>query len=225
MQAIHSNSSSPGRGVMKLYLISGLLVVALMLLAGLTMRAGQADWLPLAPDWFYALLTLHGAGMIVAMAVCAMGALWFLMRRHIELNAPLAVLAWVLIMLGVVGVIVATLFGRFGGLYTFLYPLPFHGNWPSWATGVFLIAMVLVNAGWMIWCFQILGAVLRAYGGFRGALGWDYIWHAKEFRAAGRQPPPPEAFPALVAGLDGLLAGMDAMLLGIALLVRWLTGC
>ena len=222
MQAIHSNNSSPGRGVMKLYLISGLLVVALLLLAGLTMRAAQAGWLPLSPDIFYALLTLHGAGMIVAMAVCAMGALWFLMRRHTELNAPLAVLAWVLIMLGVVGVIVATLFGRFGGLYTFLYPLPFHGNWPNWATGVFLIAMMFFNIGWMIWCFQMLGAVLRTYGGFRGALGWDYIWHSKEFRTTGRQPPPPEAFPALVVGLDGLLAGMDAMLLGIALIVRWL---
>lgn len=222
MQAIHSNNPSPGRRVMKLYLHSGLGIVALLLLAGLTMRAAQAGWLPLTPDWFYAILTLHGTGMIVAMAVCAMGALWFLMRRHTELNAPLAVLAWAFIMLGVVGVIVATLFGRFGGLYTFLYPLPFHGNWPNWATGVFLIAMVLFNVGWMIWCLQMLGAVLRTYGGFRGALGWDFVWHSKEFLAAGRQPPPPEAFPALVVGLDGLLAGMDAMLLGVALLVRWL---
>ena len=31
----------------------------------------------------------------------------------------------------------------------------------------------------------------------------------------------PEAFPALMAGFDGMLAGMSAMLLGAALLVRW----
>ncbi|MDE3067344.1 MAG: cbb3-type cytochrome c oxidase subunit I [Verrucomicrobiota bacterium] len=167
-------------------------------------------------------MTLHGAGMIVALAVCALGGLWFLIRRHIELSRPLAVLAWALIMLGVVGVIVATLVGRFGGLYTFLYPLPFHGNWPGWSTGVFLIGLVLVNVGWMIWCLQMLGAVLRAFGGLRGALAWDYVWHRQAFQAAGRQPPPPEAFPALVAGFDGLIAGMDATLLGVSLLVRWL---
>ncbi|MGH7990884.1 MAG: cbb3-type cytochrome c oxidase subunit I, partial [Limisphaerales bacterium] len=213
---------SAGRGVMKLYLVSGLIIVALMLLAGLIMRAAQATWLTLTPDWFYAILTLHGAGMIVALAVCAMGALWFLIRRHVEFNAPVAALAWVLIMLGVVGVIVATLFGRFGGLYTFLFPLPFHGSWPNWATGVFLIAMMLVNAGWMIWSAQMLGGVLRAFGGFRGALGWDYVWHKQAFQAAERQPPPPEALPAFMVGFDGLVAGMAATLLGVALLVRWM---
>lgn len=218
----HSNNSSSSRGVMKLYLVSGLIVTALMLLVGLAMRTAQAGWLTLSPELFYSLLTLHGAGMIVALAVCAMGGLWFLIRRHAELNAPLAVQAWAFIMLGVVGVIVATLAGRFGGLYTFLYPLPFDGNWPSWSTGVFLIGMVLVNVGWMTWCLQMLGAVLRTYGGFRGALAWDYVWHKPAFQAAGRQPPPPEAFPALVAGFDGLIAGMDATLLGVALLVRWL---
>jgi cytochrome c oxidase subunit 1 len=220
--AIHLNNPSPGRRVMKLYLHSGLGIVALLLLAGLAMRAAQANWLPLAPDVFYAVLTLHGAGMIVALAMCGMGALWYLMRRHIELNAPLALLAWALIMLGVVGVIVVTVFGRFGGLYTFLYPLPFQGNWPNWSTGVFLIAMMLVNIGWMIWCFQMLGAVLRAYGGFRGALAWDFVRHKTAFQSAGRQPPPPEALPAFMAGFDGLIAGMAAMLLGVALLVRWL---
>lgn len=207
---------------MTLYLASGLIVTALMLLAGLTMRTAQADWMPLPPEWFYAILTLHGAGMVVALAVCAMGGLWFLIRRHVELNAALAVLAWALIMMGVVGVIVATLVGRFGGLYTFLYPLPFGGNWPGWATGMFLIGMVLVNAGWMIWCFQMLGSVLRAFDGFRGALAWDYVWHKQAFQAAGRRAPPPEALPALMVGLDGLIAGMAATLLGISLVVRWL---
>lgn len=220
--AIHSNNSSPGRGVMKLYMSSGLIITALMMLAGLIMRTAQANWMTLPPDWFYAILTLHGAGMIVALAVCAMGGLWFLIRRHIGLSAPLAVFAWLMIMLGVVGVIVATLAGRFGGLYTFLYPLPFDGNWPGWATGVFLISMVLVNVGWMVWSFQMLGSVLRAFGGFRGALAWDYVWHKQAFQAVGRQPPPPEALPALMVGIDGLIAGMAATLLGVSLVVRWL---
>lgn len=215
--------SVTGRRIMKLYLQSGLAIVGPMLLVGLTMRTAQANWLPtLAADTFYDLLTLHGAGMIVGMALCGMGALWFLMRRQVHLSAPLALLAWGTIILGVIGVVVATVVGHFSGLYTFLHPLPFHGSWPDWATGVFLISMVLVNIGWMIWCFQMLGAVLRAYGGLRGALAWDYVWLPKSFKAAGREPPPPEAFPALLAGLDGLVAGMVATLLVVALLARWL---
>jgi cytochrome c oxidase subunit 1 len=207
---------------MRLYLHSGLGLTALMLLVGLVMRAAQANWVPnLSPGNFYALLTLHGAGMLVGLLLCGMGGLWYLIRRHIELNATLAVVAWGFMILGTVAVLVATVFGHFAGLYTFLYPMPFDGNWPNWATGLFLIGMVLVNIGWMIWCLQMLGAVLRAYGGLRGALAWDFVWFSKSFKAAGRQPPPPEAFPALVAGLDGLVAGAAATLLVIALLVRW----
>jgi cytochrome c oxidase subunit 1 len=217
-----STNDSTGRSVMKLYLTSGLVLSALMMLVGLTMRMAQAQWISIQPTMFYELLTLHGAGMIIALVVCAMGGLWFLMRRRISLSAPLAVASWILIMLGVAGVVISVVFGHYAGLYTFLYPLPFIGSWPSWATGVFLIGMMLINMGWMIWCFQILGAVLRAYGSLRGALGWDFVWHPKAFAAAGREPPPPEAFPALVAGLDGLVTGMGAMLLGVALLVRWI---
>jgi len=217
-----STSDPVGRSVMKLYLASGLVVAILMMLVGLAMRMSQAQWLSMPPEIFYELLTLHGAGMIIALLICAMGGLWFLMRRRITLSAPLAVAAWALIILGVVGVVISAVFGNYAGLYTFLYPLPFMGNWHGWATGVFLIGMMLINTGWMIWCFQMLGAVFRAYGGLRGAMGWNFVWRPKKFAAAGHKPPPPEAFPALVAGVDGLLTGMAGMLLGIALLVRWI---
>ena len=193
---------------MKLYLHSGLGLTALMLLVGLVMRAAQANWVPaLSPGNFYALLTLHGAGMLVGLLLCGMGGLWFLMRRHIHLSAPLAVLAWAFNMLGVGGVLVATVFGHFAGLYTFLYPMPFDGNWPSWATGVFLISMVLVNVGWMIWCFQMLGAVLRAYGGLRGALGWDFVWHPKAFLAVAGNHRRRKLFPPWSRALTGWWRG------------------
>ena len=216
------NDVSPGRRVMRLYLHAGLGLTALMLLVGLVMRAAQAKWVPdLPPGAFYSLLTLHGAGMAVGLALCGMGGLWFLIRRYVDLSAPLAVLALIFTLLGVVGVLIATVFGHFAGLYTFLYPMPFDGNWPNWATGLFLISMVLVNIGWMIWCFQMVGSVVRMHGGLLEAMGWDYVFHSKAFKAAGRQPPPPEAFPALMVGLDGLVAGMAATLLVISLLVRW----
>ncbi|MEO6923131.1 MAG: cbb3-type cytochrome c oxidase subunit I [Acidobacteriaceae bacterium] len=217
-----STNNSVGRRVMRLYLGSGLIIVAVMMFVGLTMRMAQAGWLTIQPGLFYELLTLHGAGMVVALVVCAMGGLWFLMHRRISMSAPLAITSWVLIMVGVVAAIVAVVFGHYSGLYSFLDPLPFMGSWPNWATGVFLIGMALINIGWMIWCFQILGAVARAYGGVRGALGWDYVWHPKAFAATGLKPPPVEAFPAVVAAVDGLITGMSATLLVVALLARWM---
>ncbi|MDA8377572.1 MAG: cbb3-type cytochrome c oxidase subunit I [Planctomycetia bacterium] len=215
------SSDTTGRRVMALYMGTGLTLTALMMLAGLMLRASQAGWMPLSPGQFYAVLTMHGAVVIVALMLCGMGGLWILVRRQASLSAPTAVIAYLFIATGAAGVIISTLWGGFAGLYTFLAPLPFHGSWPYWSTGVFLISMTLITIGWMAWCMQMLGAVLRAYGGSLGALAWDYVWHRKTFDASGHQPPPPEAFPALMAGFDGMLAGMSAMLLGAALLVRW----
>ena len=214
-------SDKTSRRVMALYIGTGLALTALMMLAGLMLRASQAQWLPMSPGQFYAVLTLHGAGVIVGMMLCGMGGLWFLMRRQTDLNATAAVLAYAFIAAGVVAVVVSTLVGGFAALYTFLTPLPFYGSWPYWSTGVFLIGMTLITMGWMAWCMQMLGGVLRAYDGALGALAWDYVWHRKKFDTSGRKLPPPEAFPALMAGFDGLLAGMSAMLLGMALFVHW----
>lgn len=210
------------RTVMNLYVVSGLAIVGVLMLVGLTMRASQAGWIPLSPRVFYELLTLHGAGMTMALVMCAMGVLWLLMRRRIALRASLAVAAWVLVLGGLIVAAVAVIFGHFAGLYTFLYPLPFIGSWLGWAAGLFLIGMMVMNIGWMIWCLQIFGAVLRAYGGMDAAFGWSYIWRHKQFKASGREPPPPEAFPALVAGVDGLITGMTATLLIASLIVRWI---
>lgn len=216
-------STTSGRRVMKLYVYSGLIIVALMMLAGITMRAEQAGWASgVSAGLFYALLTLHGAGMIVGLLLCGMGALWYLMCRHIHMSAPLAALACILQVVGVIGIVIATLFGGFAALYTFLDPLPYHGTWPDWSTGLFLISMGLVCAGWVIWSLQMLGGVMRAYGGLRGAMGWDFVFFHKSFTAAGRHPPPPEAFPALLSGIDGIIAGMAGMVLMVALIVRWL---
>ena len=86
-------SNRSGRPVMNLFLGSGLGLVGRMLLAGLLLRASQAGWIPMSADSFYAVLTLHGAGMIVGLSMCGMGGLWYLVRRRIRLNPGIAV-AW-----------------------------------------------------------------------------------------------------------------------------------
>lgn len=210
------------RAVMWTFLITGLALFALMALVGLTLRAEQAAWLSYGPGTFYSLMTLHGAGMIVAMVMCGMGGLWAIMDRERAMDPVVAWTAYAAMVLGVVGVLVSVVVGRFAAAWTFLYPLPFVGaTWPSWATGVFLIGVALVMTGWMLYCLQLLGCVLRAYGGLRGAMGWDLVFHHDRFVASGRPEPPPAAFAALVVAADGLFAVAGGMLVGVALLVHW----
>jgi cytochrome c oxidase subunit I len=211
------------RRVMWAYVLAGLAVFALMFFAGLAMRAAQAQEIAIAPGTFYSLMTLHGAGMIVAMAMCGMGGLWYLMRLEAKLSERVAWASFALIVLGVVAVVIAVVGGHFGAAWTILYPLPFTGaTWPSWATGTFLIGYALFTIGWLIWCVQMLGCALTTYGGFRGALGIDYVFRPAAFAASGARAPSPQGLAALVAGIDGILTGAAGMLIGTALLAHWI---
>jgi len=223
MQALTARDLDRARSVMWTYVSTGLAIFGLMAFVGLAMRLEQAGWLSYGPDIFYALMTLHGAGMIVAIAIASMGGLWYLMSLEAPLDEGIAYWAYALMVVGVIGVLVSVLGGHFGAAWTFLYPLPFVGTWwPSWATGAFLIGMAFIMIGWTLWCAQMLACVLTRYGGFRGALAWELVFHAREFEASGKKPPPPQAFAALVAAVDGLLTGTLGMVLGIALIVHWL---
>ena len=205
------------------FVSTGIAVFGLMVLVGLLLRTEQAQWIKYDSGIFYALMTLHGAGMITAMALCGMGGLWYLMDRERPLDHGPAWVAFALIVLGVLGVLVSVIPGRFGAGWTFLYPLPFVGaTWANWATGAFLFGVAFVILGWTVWCMQILGCVLAQYGGFRGALGWDLVFHNAQFKASGKLEPPPFAFAALVTAIDGLMAAGAGMLVGVALIVHWI---
>jgi cytochrome c oxidase subunit 1 len=211
------------RRVMWWYIISGFAVFVLMAIVGFTMKIEQAQWVSYGPDTFYSLMTLHAMGMIAGVALCAMGIIWYVLRSEGPLDERVAYTAYALTVAGVAGVIVSVLVGHFGAAWTFLYPLPFVGaTWPSWATGAFLMGTSLVTIGWTVWCTQIFGCVVTRYGGIRGALAWDYVFHRKQFEAAGKHAPPPQALAAAVVAIDGLLTGAAGMVIGIALFAHWL---
>lgn len=217
------NESTGARAIMWAYLCTGIAIFGLMALVGVALRAEQAGWIAYGAGIFYAFMTLHGAGMIVAMALCGMGGLWFIMDRERAMDRGVAWSAYGAIVLGVLCVILSTVAGRFGAAWTFLYPLPFLGTtWPSWATGTFLIGIALVTLGWTVYCVQLLGCVLARYGGIRGAVAWDLVFHHDAFVASGRPEPPPHAFAALVTAVDGLFAVVGGMLVGVALIVHWI---
>jgi len=209
------------RRIMWAFVVTGLAVFVLMLLVGITMRASQANWIALGPGQFYSFMTLHGSGMIVAMATCGMGLLWYVMRQDAKLSEGVAWTSLVLIVAAVIAVLASVVVGRFGAAWTVLYPLPFIGTtWPQWATGAFLVGYALFTIGWLIWCVQMLGCALQLNGGFRGALGIDYVFRPAAFAAGGGKPPSPQSLAALVAGVDGTLTGVAGMLIGTALLAH-----
>ena len=104
-------------------LISGL-VFALMMVAGLLMRAAQGSLIDLDPALFYQLLTAHGAGMVGTAGLSGAAIMWYFVGRYVQLSAKMYWAFFSLFLLGVVFILVSIFIGGYGGAWTFLYPLP-----------------------------------------------------------------------------------------------------
>jgi cytochrome c oxidase subunit 1 len=194
---------------------TGVGLVLSMGVLGLVMRLTQAEVLGVSPDWFYRLMTLHGAGMITGVLLATMGALWYVLRADVALRASWMLASYMLIVTGALAVLVATLVGGFGAGWTFLPPLPFFpaGQWPVWSETLFFVGMLFVGTGFFVFCLDVLERVTTTYGGVTGALGWRYL--------RGREaPPPPQAIAATVVAIDGLLSMAAGMAIVVGLLGR-----
>ena len=204
------------RSVGWLFAGTGLTLFAVMGLLGLAMRLTQADVLQISPAWFYRLMTLHGAGMLTGGLLAMMGALWFVLRETVALSFERMLWSFALLVGGAVAVVVATIAGGFATGWTFLSPLPFMaaGEWSGWATGFFLVGLVLVGTGFMIFCIDVLQATTGAYGGLGGALGIGVL------RGRSESAPPPQVIGATVVSLEGLLASAVGTTVLLALLGR-----
>jgi cytochrome c oxidase subunit I len=199
-----------------LFIGTGIAVFAVMGLFGLVMRLTQATVLDVSPTWFYRLMTVHGAGMLTGALLAMMGALWFVLRETVTLNAGRAIASYVLILVGAVCVILAVLVGGFAAGWTFLTPLPFHpaGQWSTWATALFLVGLLLVGIGFFVFCADVLATTTTTYGGLARTLGIPFL------RGKDDSPPPPQAIAAAVVSIDGLLASAVGATIICALLGR-----
>ena len=195
---------------------AGIAVFAVMGLAGLTMRLSQAEVIDLSPSWFYRLMTLHGAGMLTGALLAMMGALWFVLRGSVPLSLERMLVSFVLILVGAVGVIVATLIGGFGTGWTFLSPLPYFpaGQWHTWATVTFLAGLLAVGAGFFLFCLDVLLKVTETFGGLGRALGIPLLLGRED------AAPPPQAIGATVVALEGSLASAAGTTVVVAMIGR-----
>ncbi len=200
------------------YLVTGFVIFLLMGLLGLLMRLVHAGFVDLSPDWFYRIMTLHGAGMIGAVLLASTGGLAAVVGKvgggRVALRARPLWVAYVLEMLGTGLAVVATVIGRFAAGWTVLYPLPEHGGtWSLWAAVVMFAAYAFTAVGFLVYCLHVLLAVGRALGGVTRGLAWKYLLTGAS-DGSGRLPTPPE----LIASVT-CTAGIVCVLAGVAYLV------
>ena len=195
---------------------TGLALFAVMGLLGLAMRLTQAEAIGVSPEWFYRLMTLHGAGMLAGALLAMMGGLWFVLRPVAPLRLGRMLASYAAVVVGAVTVLVATVFGGFATGWTFLSPLPFSsaGEWETWAAVTFFAGLILVGVGFFVFCIDVLATVTTAYGGFGRAIGWRYL------RGRDDDPPPPQVLAATAVTTQGMLASAIGTTILFALVGR-----
>jgi cytochrome c oxidase subunit 1 len=187
------------------------LLFPILTLLGLLMRVGQGNWLHnLPPEVFYAVMTLHGLGMVGLWFALAMAGVCFLLSRYVQLSLWASWLALVFTVAGVAMLIICTLVGRFGAGWYFLYPLPLRpGNgWPAWASGLFIAAIATLGVGWLVWVLDTLRAIARRYP-LKHALGWHLL----------RGHTGPAVPPIVLISTVTLIATIAALVAGVIVLV------
>ncbi len=163
------------RATTLLWLVTSLVVFLLMITFGITMRLAQGEAVDIELGTFYALMTMHGLGMVGSMFSAGLAIIWFIAARHTKLSVGLMRFALALFVAGAVGLLVATLIGRFGAGWYALYPLPFvNPTWPQWSIGLAIISLMLLGVSWLVCQLDILRGLAARFGVSR-LLGWQYL--------------------------------------------------
>ena len=198
------------------YLYVGLVLFLVMGLFGLAMQLGHAQFLQVDPAHYDEFFTLHGAGMVAAVLLGAMGGIIAVLSPHVRLNIRLLWTAFILYILGVGYIPIAVLLGGFAAGWTVLYPLPlaYQAGWTPWATFAFLLGYLFVALGFGAWCVAVVLGTAQAYGGLRRALAWPLLFS----RGGGKDPGPVPYLQDIVATVIALY-GAFTILVGAVYLI------
>lgn len=127
--------------------VTYLVLFPLLILLGFLMRLGQGEVMKLLLANFYAFMTLHGLGMAGVLFSMAFAAIWYLIStRFARLNTRVGYFVYFTTLLGLAGLTVATLIGKFGPGWYMLYPLPFKN--PTWFSWSIPASPGIVNSSW-----------------------------------------------------------------------------
>jgi cytochrome c oxidase subunit 1 len=197
------------------YVAVTILVVALMMLLGLLMRLSQAQILNLPPDLFYQVMTAHGIGMVGIAGLGGAAIMWYFLSQYVKLNTSILAANLVLFLVGVVFILGATFLGGFAGAWTFLFPLPAKplGAWSTAAAAAYLIGVLLVGVGFLLFYLDAAWAILVKYGSLGRALGWPQLIG----RDDGAAPPPTVVASTVVSVINILSIVVGAVILTVCL--------
>ena len=203
-------------------------------LLGMLLRESQADIVRIKPGLFYSIMTAHGLGAFVAwgaFAIMGVG-FWVLEECGFRLRNVghfFAMTAWWTMVIGVVLIVITTLFMGFGGSWVFLYPLPFHGSgeWGDTAAGLFSFGVLLTGVSIITWCMAIWHTVIGpGLGAAPGtgflkrtgmALGFGYMW-PERFKTDRKLPYP--VIPLTVIGIDMIIATLPLAVLLVLMIIQ-----
>ncbi|MGH3231753.1 MAG: cbb3-type cytochrome c oxidase subunit I [Streptosporangiaceae bacterium] len=198
------------------WVVTGGVLLALLAFVGLLLRLTQSTGV-ISNHWFYALLTLHGAGMVAVVLLALAMTVWALLRSELPLRNSVSITIYVLTVLAGLLVIIATLVGKFGTGWTFLYPLPQHpGPIPGWSINwayLYLIAVALVALSFALWGFEILRAGVERFGNPGRLFGLDIV--------TGRSKPgdPNTSNPTIIAAAVMAVEGIGTLIPGALVII------
>lgn len=192
--------------------VTVILTLLVLMVLGLLMRMSQAGALAVRPDYFYAMMTLHGLGMAGTLFIGGVIAVWYHAFRYVQPSLALFRWIYVLVLVGTVGVIVATLVGRHGSGWYMLYPLPFITTWARWSTSLAIVSILVLGVAWLLAQLELLRAFAARYGA-RRLLAWEYI--------TGATPQEPLPSFILIATVS-LLAGAITTVVGAVVMMLYL---
>jgi cytochrome c oxidase subunit 1 len=211
MASYNEATDQGARASVLAYLITAALVLLLMMVFGLLMRMQQAGYLSMAPNWFYELMTLHGAGMVGIAGIAGAAIMWHFLRQYVDLSETIFVANLVLFLGGVVMILGSVLLGGFHGGWTFLYPLPTRsmGMWSDGAAALFMGGLLVIGVGFLLLYLDVARAVIARYGNFARALGWPQLFGHDD----GQAPPPTVVASVMVTIVNvvGLVAGASIL--------------
>jgi len=203
---------NPRTAVLAYLAVSGV-VLLLMMLLGLTMRLAQAQWIDVQPDFFYMIMTMHGAGMVGIAGLSGAAVMWYFVCRHVPLSTAVLFANLVFFLIGALLILGAGFIGGFGAAWTFLFPLPAQsgGLWSVNAAAFYLVGLIFIGVGFLLLHLDIARGIISVYGSLGAALGVKQAFGM----ADGNEGPPP----AVTASTMVLIVNILGIVLGAAVLI------
>ncbi|HLR03603.1 MAG TPA: cbb3-type cytochrome c oxidase subunit I [Virgibacillus sp.] len=200
----------------KAYLLVAGTTILTMVVFGILMLLTQGGVMDASPQTFYQYLTIHGTGMIGAVALAAAAVMWYFLRNYVQLSKLVFKINLCLFLVGLIMVVIGVFSFEYAGGWTFLYPLPAlsGGMWGTAGALLYLMGMLLLGTGFLLFYIDVGRAIIKKYGSFAKGLGWDIIWGKKPEKDAPSSTVVASTMVTIV-NTTGLLAGSSVIIMNM----------